>query len=107
MDNFLLYFLVLITLFSNLFIITTVAFTPTSRFYQGSVLVGNRIYYLGGIDLTGKGTSQLFYLDVSPPFNSKSPNWTDLSSLAPIPVLSAFSPSCVGGSTSSTIFLFE
>ncbi|CAG8618503.1 17676_t:CDS:2, partial [Racocetra fulgida] len=54
-----------------------------------------------------KGTSDLFYLDVSSPFYSANPKWTDLTSVAPIPVTSAFAPSCVGGSNSSTIFLFE
>ncbi|CAG8845287.1 43326_t:CDS:2, partial [Gigaspora margarita] len=83
------------------------AFAPTSRCSQSSVVIGERIYFLGGIGATGKGTSEFFYLNVSPPFNTVNLKWTDLTSVAPIPVLSAFSPSCVGGSNNSTIFLFE
>ncbi|CAG8814579.1 33415_t:CDS:2, partial [Racocetra persica] len=94
-------------LFLNLFITITIAYTPASRYYQGSVIIENKIYFLGGIDISGKGTSDLFYLDVSFPFNSANPKWTDLTSVAPIPVTSAFAPSCVGGSNNSTIFLFE
>ncbi|KAF0552386.1 kelch repeat protein [Gigaspora margarita] len=82
-------------------------FAPTSRYFQSSVVVGERIYFLGGVGATGKGTSDFFYLNVSPPFNTVNLQWTDLTSVAPIPVLSAFSPSCVGGSSNSTIFLFE
>ncbi|CAG8531275.1 20576_t:CDS:2, partial [Dentiscutata erythropus] len=86
---------------------TVVAFVPTSRYSQSSVIIKTKIYYLGGIDLTGKGANSLFYLDVSSPFDSTNPKWTDLTSVAPIPVNSAFAPSCVGGSNNSTIFLFE
>ncbi|RIB12569.1 hypothetical protein C2G38_16089 [Gigaspora rosea] len=82
-------------------------FAPTSRYFQSSVVVGERIYFLGGVGATNKGTSDFFYLNVSPPFNTVNLQWTDLTSVAPIPVLSAFSPSCVGGSNNSTIFLFE
>ncbi|CAG8589380.1 5989_t:CDS:2 [Gigaspora margarita] len=83
------------------------AFVPTSRYYQGSVIIGNKIYFLGGIDKTGTGTNNIFYLDVSSPFYSVNPKWTDLTSVAPIPVNSAFAPPCVGGSNKDTIFLFE
>ncbi|CAG8562379.1 489_t:CDS:1, partial [Dentiscutata heterogama] len=82
-------------------------FVPASRYFQGSVVVGEKIYFIGGIGSSGKGTSDFFYLNVSSPFNAANPVWTDLTSVAPIPVLSAFSPSCVGGSSNSTIFLFE
>ncbi|CAG8498441.1 30662_t:CDS:2 [Gigaspora margarita] len=83
------------------------AFVPTSRYYQGSVIIGNKMYFLGGIVNSGKGTNGLFYLDVSLPFNSANPKWTDLTSVAPIPVNSAFASPCVGGSNKATIFLFE
>ncbi|CAG8522162.1 6672_t:CDS:2, partial [Scutellospora calospora] len=73
----------------------------------GSVINGNRIYFLGGINALEIGTNELFYLNVSSPFNSENLKWTDLTSNAPIPLRSAFSPSCVGGSNNSTIFLFE
>ncbi|CAG8532524.1 2150_t:CDS:2, partial [Racocetra persica] len=57
-----------------------------------------------GLDIANVGTSDLFYLDISSPFNSEKLRWTNL---APIPVKSAISPSCLGGSNNSTIFLFE
>ncbi|CAG8488600.1 17662_t:CDS:2 [Cetraspora pellucida] len=86
------------------FITITTAFTPASRIYQGSVIIKNKIYFLGGLNITNVGTSDLFYLDISSPFNSDNLKWT---SLTPIPVKSAFAPSCFGGSNNSTIFLFE
>ncbi|KAF0501623.1 kelch repeat protein [Gigaspora margarita] len=98
----------LIILLLDLFITKSMAaFVPTSRYYQGSVIIGNKMYFLGGIVNSGKGTNSLFYLDVSLPFNSANPKWTDLTSVAPIPVNSAFAPPCVGGSNKATIFLFE
>ncbi|CAG8723349.1 13337_t:CDS:2, partial [Racocetra fulgida] len=82
----------------------TAAFTPASRIYQGSVIIENKIYFLGGLNIANVGTSDLFYLDISSPFSTENLRW---SNLAPIPVKSAFSPSCLGGSNNSTIFLFE
>ncbi|RIB28112.1 hypothetical protein C2G38_2158759 [Gigaspora rosea] len=41
------------------------AFVPASRYFQGSVVVGDRIYFLGGVGVSGKSTSDFFYLNVS------------------------------------------
>ncbi|CAG8656635.1 1203_t:CDS:2 [Cetraspora pellucida] len=100
-------FYILITLVLNLFITAVVAFVPTSRYFQDSVVISNKIYYFGGIGVSGKGSNELFYLDASSSLNIVNPNWTDLTIIAPIPVSSAFSPSCVGGINNATIFLFE
>ncbi|RIB24376.1 hypothetical protein C2G38_683393 [Gigaspora rosea] len=107
MGNF-LSFLWLVILLLDLFITKSMAaFVPTSRYYQGSVIIGTKIYFLGGIDNSGSGTNNLFHLDVSSPFYSVNPKWTDLTSVAPIPVNSAFAPPCAGGNNKATIFLFE
>ncbi|CAG8656647.1 1204_t:CDS:2 [Cetraspora pellucida] len=98
---------ILITLVLKLVITTVVAFVPTSRYLQSSVVINDKIYFLGGINVSEKGTNELFYLNVSLPFSTVNPKWTDLTAIAPIPVSSAFSPSCVGGSNNTTIFLFE
>ncbi|CAG8451890.1 12693_t:CDS:2 [Cetraspora pellucida] len=99
--------IMLITLVLNLFITTVLAFVPISRYYQGSVIIRDKIYFLGGIGVSGKGSNELFYLDVSSPFTTVNLKWTDLTTIAPIPVSSAFAPSCVGGSNNATIFLLE
>ncbi|CAG8793851.1 28593_t:CDS:2, partial [Gigaspora margarita] len=83
------------------------AFKPAGRIYQASIIIGNKIYFLGGLNSANIGTNDLFYLDISSPFSSINLEWTDLTSVAPIPVKSAFSPACVGGNNNSTIYLFE
>ncbi|CAG8719872.1 5263_t:CDS:2, partial [Dentiscutata erythropus] len=84
-----------------------VAFKPAGRIYQDSVMVEDKIYFLGGLNGANIGTSDLFYLDISSPFSSVNLKWTDLTSVAPIPVKSAFAPACIGGNKNSTIYLFE
>ncbi|CAG8777054.1 11129_t:CDS:2, partial [Dentiscutata erythropus] len=84
-----------------------VAFKPAGRIYQDSVLVEDKIYFLGGLNGANIGTSDLFYLNISSPFSSVNLKWTDLTSVAPIPVKSAFAPACIGGNKNSTIYLFE
>ncbi|RIB29022.1 hypothetical protein C2G38_2028067 [Gigaspora rosea] len=83
------------------------AFKPAGRIYQASIIIENKIYFLGGLNSANISTNDLFYLDISSPFSSIKLEWTDLTSIAPIPVKSAFSPACVGGINNSTIYLFE
>ncbi|CAG8540160.1 7166_t:CDS:2, partial [Cetraspora pellucida] len=89
-------------IFFNLFIVATTGFVPLGRCFHSSVLIGTQLYFLGGI-----GSDEIFYLDVSLPFDSKKLLWTDLTTNSPIPVNSAFATSCVGGQNNKTIFLFE
>ncbi|CAG8739685.1 21645_t:CDS:1, partial [Racocetra persica] len=90
------------TIILNLFIVATTGFVPLGRCFHSSVLIGTQLYFLGGI-----GSDEIFYLDVSLPFDSKKLLWTDLTTNSSIPVNSAFATSCMGGQNNETIFLFE
>ena len=45
----------------------------------GSLLLDNRLYYVGGYDKTGQLTSDFFYLDFTTSFNAKSPSFKDVA----------------------------
>ncbi|CAG8637504.1 3109_t:CDS:2, partial [Scutellospora calospora] len=77
-------------------------FVPLGRCFHESVLIGTQLYFLGGIN-----SDEIFYLDVSLPFDSKKLLWTDLTTNSAIPINSAFATSCVGGQNNNFIFLFE
>ncbi|CAG8559060.1 16957_t:CDS:2 [Dentiscutata erythropus] len=94
------YLYLLIVIFINLFIAAS-SFVPLGRCFHSSVLIGTQLYFLGGID-----SDEIFYLDVSLPFDSKKLLWTNLTTNASIPINSAFETSCVGGQNNKTIFLF-
>ncbi|CAI2174742.1 4226_t:CDS:2 [Funneliformis geosporum] len=62
------------------------SFTPKGRLAHSSVLVEDKLYFFGG---AGSGTNielsqiarEIFYLDVSKPFDIKIPSWTELSNI--------------------------
>jgi hypothetical protein len=62
-------------IFINLFL-EIESFIPAGRLAHSSVLVG---YFIGGVLDSGYGTHDVFYLDVSKPFNIQVPPWNDLT----------------------------
>ncbi|CAG8822639.1 3880_t:CDS:2, partial [Racocetra persica] len=54
----------------------------------------------------GAGVSkELFFLDLSVPFDTSSPQWTDLSTTSPAPVSNSWCSASLGGSNNNIIFL--
>ncbi|CAG8787742.1 10880_t:CDS:2, partial [Racocetra persica] len=75
------------------------------RYAAASVLVGYRLYFIGGQFQNGTISSELFYLDLSTSFNTSdviSPRWSDPS---PAPIASAWATATVCGANESIIFL--
>src|SRR5437764_4997892 len=96
------HFFLSIALTFTLIIIKAFAFIPSGRAALSSVLIKNRIYFLGGW-----GTeTQIIYLDVSSPFNAENPQWTDLTTIGPNPVFTSYATAAVGsGQNNNVIFL--
>ncbi|CAG8715859.1 7469_t:CDS:2, partial [Cetraspora pellucida] len=77
--------------------------TPLARFAHANILVNSKLYFIGGELQNGAGVSnELFFLDLSVPFVTSSPQWTDLS---PAPVSNSWCSASLGGSNNNTIFL--
>src|SRR5437588_8924799 len=74
------------------------SFTPAGRLTHSSVLAGNKLYFLGGVLDSEFCSNEVFYLDVSQPFNIAAPQWYDLTPNAGIPFRS-----CLGTASSSSI----
>jgi N-acetylneuraminic acid mutarotase len=85
------------------------SFIPGGRLAHSSVLVENKLYFLGGVVDNDNNfcSNEVFYLDVSKPFNMQAPLWTDLTPNAGIPFRSCFgSVSLNKINNEQTIFLF-
>src|ERR1043165_4534374 len=53
------------------------AFAPLERFGHSSVLVGEKLYFFGGEVKAFDCLKEVFHLDVSQPFNTASPPFTE------------------------------
>jgi hypothetical protein len=60
------------------------------RTAHSSVLVGNKLYFFGGQDDEIRSLNDVFYLDMSQPFNLTFTPWTDLTTTAGIPFKSSW-----------------
>src|SRR5688572_22758866 len=56
-------------------------FIPAGRLAHSSILVGNKIYFFGGVGSDYFTLNELFYLDVSKSFNVANPPWVDLAGI--------------------------
>src|SRR6266487_3670790 len=74
----------------GIFIIKVEPFTPQARAAHSSILVGNKLYYFGGTNVSNN-FDEVFYLDTSQTFNIASQPWIDLTASAKIPFGSAWS----------------
>uniref|UniRef100_A0A1D1ZD97 Kelch domain-containing protein 4 n=1 Tax=Anthurium amnicola TaxID=1678845 RepID=A0A1D1ZD97_9ARAE len=73
-----------ITLILSSFVFDVICFTPPPRFAQTSALIGNKIYYMGGVvPLPDPIISDFFYLDTSAIKSTDSSTlpWTNLTGL--------------------------
>ncbi|CAI2175011.1 11070_t:CDS:2 [Funneliformis geosporum] len=71
------------------------SYTPVGRYGQSSVLVGDKIYHFGGEQLPQANISaaldEVLYLDLSTPFNIKSPSWINITPKSQIPFANSLS----------------
>src|SRR5579871_3795259 len=59
-------------------------YVPVGRLGHSSILVGNKIYFFGGLFNFGtsyKTTNEAFYLDLSQSFSVMNPPWTQVNNL--------------------------
>jgi N-acetylneuraminic acid mutarotase len=85
------------------------SFTPVGRYSHSSVLVGNKLYFFGGDIGSRKDeiSNEVFYLDLSQPFNIQAPPWNDLTSSAGIPFKSSWATTSLSNiNNEQTIYLF-
>ncbi|CAG8776589.1 1814_t:CDS:1, partial [Dentiscutata heterogama] len=80
-------------------------------YFVNSILVGTKLYFLGGWSKNSDGTescqNSVFYLDLSAPFDTQNNiPWTDLTSTASIPVNTCWQVSVLGGPDNSSIYAF-
>ncbi|KAF0526948.1 galactose oxidase [Gigaspora margarita] len=86
--NLIYFFLVLSHV--NLFVISDDY--PSSRWQQTASLVNNKLYYFGGIgEINYNSVNEVWYLDLSSPFNVSMPPWHKDQGLPPI----IYASSCV------------
>src|SRR2546430_17545976 len=82
------------------------SFVPITRIGQTSTLVGNKIYFFGGTDSV-KTYNDVFYLDLSQPFNVENPPWVDLTPKVVIPFGSIWATSVLDNTNNDpNIYLF-
>ncbi len=66
------------------------SFVPIERRGHSAISVGNKLYFFGGVNVKHNPLSELFYLDLSKPFNAAAPSWNDISVSSTIPLGSAW-----------------
>ncbi|CAG8657745.1 5478_t:CDS:2 [Rhizophagus irregularis] len=78
------------------------SYVPVGRVGQSSILIGNKIYYFGGITDVGV-SNDAFYLDLSQSFNIVNPPWTQMPN---IPFGSSWASVALDNSNNADIYLF-
>ncbi|CAI2175633.1 6995_t:CDS:2 [Funneliformis geosporum] len=80
------------------------SFAPKGRLAHSSILLRDKLYYFGGSDKDIQSAKELFYLDVSQPFDKPNIPWVFLTS---IPFGSIWSTVSLNGiNNDSNIYLF-
>lgn len=93
-----LFFIILCSVFFSTFSQDT----PSPRYEQTSALVGANLYFFGGAFSSTNTSNEIWYLDLSSPFNKTTPPWNkDID----IPVKYKLGTSCVNPVDNSTVFL--
>jgi N-acetylneuraminic acid mutarotase len=78
------------------------SFVPVGRLGHSSILIGNKIYYFGGVTDVGS-SDEAFYLDLSQSFNVANPPWTQVTN---IPFGSSWAAVALDNSNNADIYLF-
>ncbi|RHZ74058.1 hypothetical protein Glove_227g155 [Diversispora epigaea] len=84
------------------------SYEPLGTYAHSTALVDNKLYVIGGIDLSAVSVTfkNVFYLNLSSNFEVDSPSWVDLSSDSSVPFYGAWATAAVGGRNNQTIYLF-
>ena len=107
--KFISFYLFLILFIHPFFEVDT--FTPLARRVHSSVLVENKLYFLGGVIseaiIIESGSNEVFYLDVSQQFNIAFPPFIDVTANEKIPFRSSWGTVLLSDiNNEQTIFLF-
>ncbi|CAH1770737.1 12308_t:CDS:2, partial [Entrophospora sp. SA101] len=79
--------------------------TPTDpRYVHATVVVNNNLYVMGGFS-NSRSSREFFSLDLSQPFDATNPQWKDLTTTSPLPVLISWATAS-SNTKNDTIFLF-
>uniref|UniRef100_U9U034 Attractin/MKLN-like beta-propeller domain-containing protein n=1 Tax=Rhizophagus irregularis (strain DAOM 181602 / DAOM 197198 / MUCL 43194) TaxID=747089 RepID=U9U034_RHIID len=78
------------------------SYVPVGRISHSSILIGNKIYYFGGITDVG-ASDDAFYLDLSQSFDVVNPPWTQIPN---IPFRSSWASVASDNSNNADIYLF-
>ncbi|PKC05978.1 hypothetical protein RhiirA5_420196, partial [Rhizophagus irregularis] len=80
-------------------------FKPSVVWCHTATLIDNKLYILGGLDLSNKPVKEFFYLDISVPFDTQQLLWQDLTNINLVPA--HFDATSVkGGTNNDTLFLY-
>ncbi|CAB4385365.1 unnamed protein product [Rhizophagus irregularis] len=79
------------------------SYIPVGRIGHSSILIGNKIYYFGGITDVGASLNDVFYLDLSQPFNVANPPWIKITD---IPFGSSWGSVALDNSNNTEVYLF-
>ncbi|RGB41045.1 hypothetical protein C1646_752566 [Rhizophagus diaphanus] len=80
-------------------------FKPSVVWCHTATLIDNKLYILGGLDLSNKPVKEFFYLDISVPFDTQQLLWQDLTNINMVPA--HFDATSVkGGANNDTLFLY-
>ncbi|PKK63037.1 hypothetical protein RhiirC2_813416 [Rhizophagus irregularis] len=80
-------------------------FKPSVVRCHTATLIDNKLYILGGLDLSNKPVKEFFYLDISVSFDTQQLLWQDLTNINMVPA--HFDATSVkGGANNDTLFLY-
>ena len=88
LNNYVIFYLFINFIFGYLFF-EIESFVPLGRLAHTAITVDNKLYFFGG-DISGYDTTEVFYLDLTKPFNVISSSWNDISTSSAIPFRSTW-----------------
>src|SRR6266498_2872843 len=105
LNNHVTFYLFFNFIFSYLFF-EVESFVPLGRIAHTAITVDNKLYFFGGVDINRYDTSEVFYLDLTKPFDAVAPSWNDISASSAIPFRSAWAAvTLTNDSNNPTIYL--
>ncbi|RHZ59341.1 hypothetical protein Glove_364g46 [Diversispora epigaea] len=102
--NSLLCYFTFVFLQGLIVVVVAISFIPQSRYFHNSVLIRDKLFFLGGSNNNSPCFSDFFYLDLTIPFHKDIPSWYNLD-FRKIPYCVSGAFASFGGLDESTIFL--